>query len=388
MIDLTTKIRTMLEQAVAEQKIAGANVLVIRRGEEVVYTQAGFADVENRKPYERSTIVRMFSMSKPVTGAAAMKLVEDGCLDLAQPVGDLLPAFRDVKVLENGTMTTPRRALLVRDLLSMTSGLPYPGEDPVGRQVGRVMEELYERSEGNAPLTTRQVAEKLAQCGLCFHPGEKWMYGTSADVLGAVIEAASGMRFGEFLKQNFFAPLGMAETAFYVPAEKRDRLASTYSLTDSGLKFYQPHDLGILDNYTSDPPFESGGAGLYSTIDDYARFAQMLLQRGTFEGKRILSPKTVEFFTHGRLYGCEMDENWKSSMGGFDYGNLMRNLVEPGQAIYCGWKGEYGWDGWLGTYFCNSPENDVTVLLTMQRKDGGMTELTRRIRNVLFANLD
>lgn len=379
---LSCQLHQMLEEAVANGEVAGANLLVLRGGSELVYTQAGFADVENRRPYSRDTIARLYSMSKPVTAAAAMMLVERGQLDLGNALGDYIPAFRDMKVWENGQKVPARRNILVKDLLSMTSGLPYPGEDNAGREAGAVFDESGE-------VTTMEFVEKLAGCALTFHPGDRWMYGTSADVLGAVVEKVSGMRFGEFLKKELFVPLGMNDTGFYVAPEKYHRLAQVYEKAGQGMRLFKTDNLRI--NYAQDasPAFESGGAGLVSCIDDYAKFAQMLMNGGRLGDVRILQPGTVAYMTQPSLSPWQQESLWQSweSMGGYGYGNLMRIMKDPGMAVLNGWKGEYGWDGWLGCYFCNSPENEVTILLTCQLRDAGTTTLTRQIRNVLAACL-
>lgn len=381
---LTGKLHSLLEQAVAEGEVAGANLLVLKEGRQIVYAQAGYANVEEGKPFERDTICRIYSMSKPVTAVAAMILMERGVLDLGIPVANIIPAYRDLKVWENGKKVQPRRSLLVRDLLSMTSGLSYPAMDDSGQEVARVFEEADRRLYGDDPMTTLELAEKLAGCGLAFHPGEKWMYGTSADVLGAVIEVLSGMPYGEFLRKEIFQPLGMADTGFYVPAEKQHRLAAVYEQGHNGKPFVT-NNLAICYTMHREPAFHSGGAGLVSTVDDYSKLAQSLLGHG----KQILKPETIRFMTNAKLLPWQQDSLWRSweSMYGYTYGNLMRILTEPGMAMLNGWQGEYGWDGWLGTYFCNSPENDVTVLLFCQRKDAGTMEFTRKVRNVLTSSI-
>lgn len=385
MRELTEKLRTLLEKAVADHEIAGANLLILKNGEELLYTQAGFADVALGTPYSRDTISRLYSMSKPITAAAAMILVERGALDLGKNVGDILPAFRNMQVWEKDEKVPARRSILVKDLLNMTSGLSYPGMDGSGQEAARVFEEIDRNLYGDTPLTTMEIADKLGACGLAFHPGDKWMYGTSADILGAVIEKVSGMPFGEFLQKELFAPLGMTDTAFYVPAGKQHRLAEAYACVPGGMARYETNNLGIAYTMHRPPAFESGGAGLVSTIDDYAKFAAMLMKGG----QGILSPYTVHLLTTGCLTDWQREScqrSWESMMG-LTYGNLMRRLVEPGAAVYHGWAGEYGWDGWLGCYFCNSPANGITILMTTQRRDAGTMEITRKLRNVLSASL-
>lgn len=385
MQQLSEKLQEILERAVADAQVAGANVLVLRGTQELAYAQAGFADIENVKPFARDTICRIYSMSKPVTAVAAMILVERGLLDLGSSVGEYLPEFCDMRVWENGQKVPTRRNVLIKDLLGMTSGISYPAEDPSGQEVARVFEELEDRISGDDPMTTREWAKKIGACALAFQPGEKWMYGASADVLGAVIESVAGMSLREFMRKEIFEPLGMTDTDFYVSEEKSARLSQIYERTSDGPRPFRDDNLGI--SYCADrlPAFQSGGAGLCSTIDDYAKFARSLLGHGV----QLLKPQTVRTMTGNQLLPWQKESAWRAweSMAGYGYGNLCRVLTDPAMAMLNGWKGEYGWDGWLGTYFCNSPENDVTVLMFTQRKDAGTLPLTRKLRNVITANL-
>lgn len=378
-----TGLQRILDQAVNGGEIAGANLLVIQNGRQVAYVQSGIAAAG--RSFDRDTICRIYSMTKPVTAVAAMLLMERGQLDLASSVGQFIPEFQNPQVWENGKKVPARRNILIKDLLSMTSGISYPGMDESGQEVARVFEELDSRLYGSDPMTTQEWAAKMGKCGLAFHPGDQWMYGSSADVLGAVIEKVSGMTLANFMKREIFEPLGMEDTDFWVPSEKQHRLADVYEWTETGVRPWVTNNLGICCPMDRNPAFQSGGAGLASTVDDYGKLAQSLLGHG----KQILKPETVRYMTQARLLPWQETSCWRSweSMPGYTYGNLCRILAEPGMAVLNGWKGEYGWDGWLGTYFCNSPEQDVTVLLFTQRRDAGTLEVTRKVRNYLTAQL-
>ena len=387
---MTTKkeqIDQLLKKAVEDGEAAGVNLLVLQDGKEVLYSQAGYADIEEERLYQRDTIVRLYSMTKPITGAAAMLLLERGELDLGQPVEEILPGFCNQMVWEDGRKVPVRRKMVVKDLLSMTSGLPYPYdmEHPASMAVQAIFDEIDAKLYGECPMDTVEIANRLGQCGLAFHPGDSWQYGTSADVLGAVIECVSGKKFGVFLQEEFFEPLGMADTGFYVPPEKQARLAAVYEKTKQGLKLCPTNRLGMMYRREKPAVFESGGAGLVSTLDDYARFAGMLMEHGSYQDRQILLPESVKFFTTSGLTPWQKEALWRSwdGLAGYSYGNLMRIMEEPGLAYYQTWKGEYGWDGWLGTYFCNSPANRTTILMSFQRTDAGITTLTRRVRNIL-----
>lgn len=385
MKDLSARLQGLLEQGVAAGEVAGANVLVLRHGHEIGYAQAGFADQEEKKPYVRDTISRLYSMSKPVTAAAAMLLVQRGQLDLAQPLGEVLPAFRNMQVWEQGRKVSAQRDIQIADLLRMTSGLPYPGEEASGAEVARVFEELDGRLYGDDPMSTMELMEGLGQCGLAFHPGDRWMYGTSADVLGAVVQAVSGQSFGAFLQENLFGPLGMEDTGFYVPEEKQHRLAQVYERKEQGMELYKTNHLGICYTQHRAPAFESGGAGLVSTVADYAKFAAMLIDGGG----GILAPAAVDFMTKSALLPWQQESLWRTwpGLSGHGYGGLMRILEKPSMGFHLGWQGEYGWDGWLGAYFCNSQANGISMILTCQRRDAGTLPITRRIHNLLAASL-
>lgn len=380
----------ILEESVAKQEIAGGNLCVIHKGQELYYAQAGFADIAGNKKMERDSIVRLYSMTKPITSAAIMLLVERGIVDLLDPLEKYFPEFSNAMVTADRSTdigaVRAKRSVTVKDCMNMTSGLPY-GCDPdtSSRDVGKVFDELDKRLYSDNPMTTVELAKRLGGCRLDFQPGEGWRYGTSADVLGAVVEAASGMRFGEFLEKEFFKPLGMKDTGFTVPDSKKDRLAVVYESTPEGLIEYHGNHLGICNHMDVKTAFESGGAGLVSTLEDYRRFTQMLMQRGSFEGKEILAPRTVEFMTNCHLQPCQQVMMDWDNLYGFSYGNLMRVLTDPSLAVINGSMGEYGWDGWLGPYFANMPKEDTTFLMMVQKKDSGTFTLTRKLRNVLAA---
>ena len=274
--------------------------MVIRDGQEMAFAADGYADIEAGKKYERDTIARLYSMTKPVTSAAAMLLMERGLLDPGAFVEEFLPGFHNAIVASGGKLVPTVRPVRICDLLNMTSGLMYGGD--VTSVCSMETEKLFDRIKEHLYLedamTTQEVANRLGLIPLQFQPGESFQYGTSADVLGAVIEVISGKTFGEFLKEEFFEPLDMEDTAFYVPENKQERLAKVYQRTEQGLELYTENHLGIMNAMEQVPAFESGGAGLVSTLDDYAKFASMLLQEGSYQGKQILKPQTIQAYTN------------------------------------------------------------------------------------------
>lgn len=392
---LEEKLRQILEQAVEENLVAGGNLLVWEDGKELVYTQAGLADRENNKKINRDTIFRLYSMSKPVTAAAAMILMERGMLDLYEPVSKFLPEYAEVKVAAENGLISPQREMLVGDLLSMTSGLVYPDEATVsGKTTDLVYQELDRRLYSENPMTTRELAKNLANCPLAFTPGSSWQYGTSADVLAAVIEVISERKFSEFLDEEIFMPLGMRDTGFWVPEEKQDRLAKTYEtvVLPDGRKdmiLYTGNHLGIRNDMMQSPAYEAGGAGLVSTLDDYMKFAGMLLGEGFFDGVRILQPETVRYMCSRELMPAQQAamDAW-IGLEGHSYGNFMRVCKDPTKSKMLVRRDEYGWDGWLGMYFANFPNEKMTMLIGTQKKDGGTFALTRKLRNAILSAIE
>lgn len=370
--------------------VAGVNCMVLQHGRELAYYEAGYRDVAGSKKMTRDTIFRLYSMTKPVTSAAAMILLEEGKIDLLDPVSKFLPGFQDQYVIENGVKIPVTKPATIQNLLNMTSGLVYPGEgNPAEIRNTPLMEEIIAKLSTPEALKTVDIANRIGELPLAFMPGTTWQYGLSADVLGAVIEVVSGMSYGEFLKKRIFEPLGMQDTAFYVPAARQNRLAKVYRETEDGLVEEHFSHLGIQNTMEREPAFESGGAGLTSTIDDYARFTQMLLQKGEYQGRRILSQETVRFMTTAHVSAQQQRgvETWES-LAGYTYGNLMRIMTSPESAGGLGSLGEYGWDGWLGTYMMNDPAHDLTFLMMYQRTDSGTVGYSRKMRNVLFAALE
>jgi len=376
-----------LQREIEKGNTAGANVLIRQNGEELAYAEAGHADVAAGKPFARDTIFRAYSMSKPITAVAVMILVERGLISLSEPVWKYLPGFKNQKILNGDGETPVWRPAYIKDLMSMTSGLPY-GWSEGGTCEVRVQEffdEIDRKLYTEEALSTVEIANRLGEIGVCFQPGDNWQYGTSADVLGAIVEVVDGRKYGDFLREELFEPLGMVDTGFYVPADKQDRLAQAYERKNDEVVLFETNHLGIRYTRDVEPAFQSGGAGLSSTIDDYSHFAQMLLNGGSYEGKSILSPATVEYMTTRKLTAWQQETLWRSWDGhqGYSYGCLMQHMIEPQMSYFPTWLDEYGWDGWLGTYFCNSPRNKVSILMGTQISNPEGNLVFEKVRNVL-----
>ena len=386
-MSLQEKLSGCLRQAVENHEAAGVSLLILRDGKELCHVREGYADIASGKLLQRDSIFRLYSQTKPITAAAAMILADRGIIDLMDPVEKYLPGFANPRVVRADGMVHPAvRGPWIIELLSMTSGLCYPDVDPAGQHAARIFEEDQRQIADGGGMSTLEFCNRLGSEPLAFEPGTHWRYGTSADILGAVIEAATGRRFGDFLREELFEPLDMKDTAFQVPEKKRDRLVTCYRRVPGGLEEFSSLHLAV-GRYDLDPAFESGGAGLVSTLDDYAAFARMLMNGGETDGKRILSEAAVRFMTAPQLSGAVRRDVW-DSLGGYNYSCLMRVCDHPGRAALFTEKNEYGWDGWLGTYFANLPDRKITFLLAQNVTDAGTTAVTRKCRNILAASLD
>ena len=252
----------VMDEAVQAGETPCTLTLLWRRGEEAFFCASGRADLGRNTPVCRDSLFRLFSLTKPMTAVAAMTLVERGALDLLAPVSDFLEGFKEQRVAVSDTETMPvKRLMQVRDLFSMTSGLCYPGEaTPAERAAAAMFSTMDAEIAGGSAPDTLAVANRIGRLPLAFHPGEKWMYGTSADILGAVVEVVSGRPLDEYMTKAVFAPLGMEDTGFFVPEEKQDRLVTLYERKDGIFSPYPEGHLGI-NPYLTRPAYIAGGAG-------------------------------------------------------------------------------------------------------------------------------
>lgn len=388
--DYTTVMDGILEEHVTSDYVKGASALILHKGKEVYYGARGYADAEAKRPMKRDTIIRLYSMTKPITAAAVMLLVERGRLDVWDPVSKYLPEFGKQLVIGEGGMLEPaRRVSTIKDLMNMTAGIPYPGQaHESGRQMDVIFRKLIARREQGERVDTREYLREIATVPLCFHPGDQWMYGLSADVLVGVIEGITGQSFGEFLRKEIFEPLEMPDTGFYVPLEKKERFARIYEWKEEKGRLEPFERSHIGEYYGEDVAYESGGAGLVSTLDDYVHFATMMIQKGQYKGRQLLGSKTVEFMTQNHLTKWQKRTlNWDSVIG-HGYGCLMRVLEQPGVAGLNGSIGEYGWDGWAGNYVTMVPNEELVILSFIQRCSSGFNTMVRKQRAVTYGALE
>jgi len=356
-------VRDYMRNEVATGKIPGAVLLIQQHGQSVLLENFGVMDVDSRRPMTSDAIFRLYSMSKPVTSVAAMMLVDDGRLSLNDPLSKFVPAFAETKVAvekrdENGQPTLATeplvRPITILDLLRHTSGITYGfyGDSPVRKLYAK--SGLFEGDFDNA-----QLAMRLAKLPLAEQPGTLWDYGHSTDVLGRVIEVVSGKSLYEFEQERLLGPLGMRDTAFKVDDSKRARVAEPLP-GDNTLSSVRGLGDPVLRRR-----WESGGGGMLGTIADYARFAQMLLNGGTLDGRQYLKPETVRLMTSDQVPPeTKIARDYfyfPSGDSGFGLGFAVREVENPLLPT-----GEYRWDGAGGTFFFIDPRDDMFAICMMQ----------------------
>lgn len=369
----------------------GAAISVIHKGKEVFRNEYGMADKEKNIPMKKDSIFRCYSMTKPVTSVAVMTLVEAGKLSLSDAVSTYLPGFRDQKVYTESGLVPAEREVTIQDLMDMTAGVVYPDASfPAGAIMQEMIDEYYRKIfEEDTPTSTYDLANLIGQQPLAFQPGKQWCYSFCADVLGAVIEVVSGKSYGEYLRETIFGPLGMVDTDFYVPGEKQDRFCQNYQYMPE-TQTLEPctwQHLGLSYFHLKKPAFESGGAGLVSTIDDYSKFVRMMLGKGTVDGVRILGQKTVEWMTQNHLSEDQLKTFDWEALKGYGYGNLMRVMIHEELAEMIGTNGEYGWDGWLGSYVSMDPKEDLAIIYVIQKCGGNGFRDVQVVRNIVYSAL-
>ncbi len=368
-------------------ELAGVASLVARDGEVVHFAATGLRDRERGAPLTRDTIFRIYSMTKPITSVAAMMLVERGQLLLGDPVSKHIPELANMKVLRTpdaplSDVVAAPREMTVRDLLTHTSGL---ASAPPGF-ASQAIEQAYLEADlrgSQTKLPPEEWLARLARIPLAHPPGTKFLYGVSTDVLGHLVAVVSGRPFEEFLQSEIFEPLGMSDTAFFVPDEKLDRFAANYGPGPGG-------GLALVDapstsRYREPPAFPSGAGGLVSTIDDYLRFCEMLRRGGELDGVRLLSRKSIELMTTNHLTESERDvpmlKGWFPGQG-FGLGFSVVDALAPGGTL--GSVGQYGWGGAAGTYFWVDPEEQLVAILMIQLLPPGGIPIVPEFKNGVY----
>jgi CubicO group peptidase (beta-lactamase class C family) len=359
------RIKPAMQGYVDRGTFAGILTLIARQGQVAHLETFGWQDLESQRPISVDTIFRIYSMSKPITSAAAMLLCEQGRLRLWDPVSRYLPEFKDSKVMltrpDGGYDLVPaRREVTVHDLMTHSGGLSYGFDEHSA--LDRLYRDFFDQldEESGAMLQKWMQAFVRARLPLAFQPGLDFRYSFSIDVLGYIIQLASGQLFEDFLQERIFTPLGMSDTAFWVPLEKVDRLATTYGPDEGGgLKIVEPLLPGDITRPTRIP---FGGGGLVSTAEDYFRFGQMLLNGGELDGVRLLGRKTVEWMLQNHLPAGVHPMG--DPANGFGLGGAV--LLHPGLSHRPGSPGKFGWGGAANTEWWIDPAEQLQCLIMLQ----------------------
>ncbi len=385
-----SRIDTLLQGYVDRKELPGMLAAVHHRGHTVYRQKFGMMDIEANKPMQYDAIFRIASMTKPITSVAMMLLYEEGHFHLNTPLYEFIPEFRDTMVLvgihgDEVDVTDLKTPVTLRHLFTHTSGLAYGfnEEDELDQLYQKKAKELEESEE---PVALDRFVVELAKLPLAFQPGTEWRYGLNIDVLGRVVEVISGKSLDQFFQERIFKPLGMVDTAFYVPEQKLNRVATLYGHTN-GDDELQRVDWNIE---TTLPNLLMGGGGLYSTFADYERFAEMLLNKGELNGIRLLSPKTAALMELNHapaeaLPYAFSDEDINHM--GYGYGLGMRVLMDVALSGQAGSVGEFGWDGAFNTYFWIDRKEELYGLFMVQHQPAHYYPVARQFKIATYQAL-
>ena len=374
-------------------KIPGSIALVARRGQPCYLDVAGLRDVERGTPMTADTIVRIYSMTKPVTSVALMILYERGLFSLDDPVHRYIPAWKGLRVRTAGShplfATVPcQRPMTIRDLFMHTSGLTYDfmhasNVDAAYRELGVGLP--------RRGYTLQQMIDQLAGLPLEFSPGERWNYSVATDVLGYLIEVLSGQSLPDFMRTALFEPLGMTDTSFEIPAAKLDRLASCY---ERNLQKEMVLQDDCRDSHFASRSFWSGGGGLLSTVTDYYRFSQMLLNGGSLDGQRVIGSRTLQFMTRNHLPGgVDMSQFATGSFSetvyeGVGFGLGFANKLDPVRNGFPASVGSFFWGGLASTLFWVDPVEELVVIFLTQLIPSSTFNFRGQLESIIYAALD
>jgi CubicO group peptidase (beta-lactamase class C family) len=365
--------RGALKADVDAKRFPGVVLLIARKGKIAFYEAAGYQDSASQTPMKKDSIFRIASMSKPITTVAAMILAEENKLDVGAPVAQYLPEFKDVKVGPEGA--PPKRPMTVQDLMRHTSGLTYGlfGNSPV--------DQMYRKANIFASKSLAEMVKTIASMPLLHQPGEFWEYSVSTDVLGRVVEVASGMDLDSFVRERITGPLKMNDTGYWVKPEAVSRLA----------KPDQPNPL--FEDPTQKPNVFSGGGGMLSSAGDYARFCQMLLNGGDLDGVHILSPKTIALMTSDQL-AATVERHTPVAMAlgpfgpapemGTSFGLGFAIRTDAGRNPLPGSIGDFSWGGITGPLFWVDPQAKLVAVMMAQSPQGALNVIWRQTRTMVY----
>ena len=417
-IDLVDKqrITNHFNEYVDNGSLPNISILIKKDNKEILRHTHGYADIEKGISVNRKTVYRIYSMTKPVTGVAIMQLIENGKLRLNDKVSKYIPAFKDTKVINlefQDYVLKPKREITIRDLLTHTSGLTYSwaGEGPVNQIYRKYNIRPYYFGAVDAELNkfpgnTCQFSAAAASAPLLHNPGEKWSYGINMDILGCVVEVISGMSFAEYLQKNIFDPLELKSIGFSVNELDKDSFTTLYTsgafsrdgeiVAPSGLNQAElifSKDLRPIDTFDKSPYLTNssklydGGSGLVSNIDDYSKFAEMLLNGGILNGVRIISEASVDLMANNHLSDEILKDGSAFGLEGVGFGLTVGTIMNPGVAGTFSSEGEFFWGGAASTIFWVDRKNNITATMMTQFMPSDRYPIREELKTLLYSSL-
>jgi len=360
-VERLARVDALLQRYVDENQVAGAVALVLRNGERVYEKAVGWADREANRRMTNDTIFRIASQTKAITSAGILTLVEEGRIGINDPVSRFIPAYAKTTVAVGSTTVPAKRQITIKDLLTHTAGISYGTEPeiaPLYAAAGLGPAAGFGWYTADKREGVCDTMERLASLPFRAQPGEAWVYGYNTDILGCVIEKVSGMSLDAYLHTRVIEPLGMKDTTFFLPAEKRNRLAAVYLVQDKKLERAPDGPRGQGDYVDGPRRSFAGGAGLLSTIGDYSRFLEMIRNGGTLNGVRVLSPRTVALMTHNQIGSLHSPNGLGYGLGFETTDQIGANGLDP--------IGAFGWGGAYGSMYRVDPSAGIDVLLMIQ----------------------
>lgn len=356
-----------------EWRIPGSSCVAYVDGKEVYRHSSGFADVEEGRRMTGDELLYMFSITKIITTLAALQLLEKGLFHLNDPLSEYMPEFKSMKVRRGEEIIDSEKPIRVRDLFSMTAGYDYCTDN----------EYIRARKSADGSISTMEMAKALAETPLRFEPGERWEYGMSHDILAAFVEKLSGERFSEYVRKNIFEPVGMRDSFFHITEEQKKRMASLYNFNDETGRY----DKIPLSNWAIfGDEYDSGGAGLISTVSDVAKLANVIAMGGVTEkGTRIISNRTIDLWKTNCLDEKQLESFSWEALAGYGYGLGVRTHIDPSKSGSLSPVGEFGWTGAAGGFIIIDTENRVGFFYAHHMTNNQENYTTPRLRNVFYS---
>ncbi|SFT56157.1 CubicO group peptidase, beta-lactamase class C family [Algoriphagus locisalis] len=379
------RIDSTLSSFVESGNLAGVSALIFEKDQEVYYNAFGYADRENQVKMDRNTIVQIYSMTKPITGTALMTLYEEGKFQLDDPLSKYAPEFAEMKVYdgvdENGEikLVDAERPVTIRDITRHTAGFPNRADIP------GLSELLAEKDPRSFEIDLNEMAKRIGEVPLWFQPGTQWEYGQSVDVQAFLVERIAGIPYKEYVQTHVLDPLKMSETRYFVPESDRARMSASYRRTGEGQLEQLPNEEAHRFNI-NEWPLTPGGFGFTSTLDDYMTFARMLVNKGEFDGVRVLKPETVELMSTNQLPDSVTERSWLPSKGNVGFGiDFAVRVAQPTSAEEVnGIVGEFFWDGAASTLFWVDPVNEITAVLFVQLYPYDQIKLHKKFKDAVY----